>query len=105
MNVARKILPFFVLSVMALAPLACFAGQESAASGQEPAAGGSQAAMITYRKIFKSSYPEYVQIKVNESGAGTFDIRQLDESPNPQPLSLGPEVAQKIFQLAAELHD
>ena len=40
---------------------------------------------ITYRKVFKSSYPEFVEIKLNQSGHGTFDIRQLDEEPNPQP--------------------
>jgi hypothetical protein len=98
MKVSRKI---SLLSIVALAPLACFA-QDAAQPAQ---AGGSQAATITYLKIFKSSYPEYVQIKVNESGAGTFDIRQLDESPNPQPLNLGPELTQKVFQLASDLHD
>ncbi|HEV2206878.1 MAG TPA: hypothetical protein VGR36_10075 [Candidatus Acidoferrales bacterium] len=99
MNLRRKI--SFIL-VFALAPLACFASQDPPLSG---AGSGSQAATITFLKIFKSSYPEYVQIKVSESGAGTFDIRQLDDSPNPQPLNIGPEVAQKIFQLASELHD
>jgi hypothetical protein len=98
MNVGRKI--SFIL-IFALAALACFA-QDAAQAAQ---GGGPQAATITFLKIFKSSYPEYVQIKVNESGAGTFDIRQLDESPNPQPLNLGPELTQKVFQLASDLHD
>jgi hypothetical protein len=98
MNVGRKI--SFIL-IFALAPLACFA-QDAAQPAQ---GGGPQTATITFLKIFKSSYPEYVQIKVNESGAGTFDIRQLDESPNPQPLNLGPELTQKVFQLASDLHD
>lgn len=62
-------------------------------------------ATITYVKIFKSSYPEYVEIKVNESGGATYDIRQLDEQPNPQPFQLGQPVAQKIFELSAKLHD
>lgn len=94
---------------LALPPAACFASQEAAASGAsvqgDDAPAGSQTATITFTKIFKSSYPEYVQVKVNEAGAGTFDIRQLDESANPQQLNVGPELAQKLFRLAGELHD
>jgi hypothetical protein len=72
---------------------------------QESARASAEAATITFRKVFKSSYPEFVEIKVTESGTGTFDIRQLDESSNPQPLTLGQRLAQRIFQLAAALHD
>jgi len=62
-------------------------------------------ATITYLKIFKSSYPEYVEIKVTESGASTFDIRQLDEQPNPQSFNIGLPAAQKIFDLSAKLRN
>lgn len=62
-------------------------------------------ATITFRKVFKSSYPEFVEIKVNESGAGTYDIRQLSDDPSPQPMEVDSSVAQKIFTLAAKLHD
>jgi hypothetical protein len=62
-------------------------------------------AEITYRKIFKTSYPEFVEIKINESGSGTYDIRQLDEEANPQPFAIGTPLAQRIFSLAAKLHD
>jgi len=60
---------------------------------------------VTFRKIFKSSYPEFVEIKVNQSGAGTTDIRQLSDDPSPQPLQIDPALAQKIFDLAAKLHN
>jgi hypothetical protein len=70
--------------------------------GLPPAATG---ATITFRKVFKSSYPEFVEIKINESGAGTYDIRQLSDDPSPQPMDVDPSVAQKIFALAAKLHD
>jgi hypothetical protein len=69
---------------------------------QAPSAAG---ATITYRKVFKSSYPEYVEIKVHENGACTADVRQLSDDPSPQPFQLGPAVVQKIFDLARELHD
>jgi hypothetical protein len=62
-------------------------------------------AEITYRKIFKTSYPEFVEIKINESGSGTYDIRQLDEEANPQPFEIGTPLAQRIFSLAAKLHN
>jgi hypothetical protein len=62
-------------------------------------------ATITFRKIFKSSYPEFVEIKVKDSGSGTYDIRQLDEEANPQPLTVTAQLTQRIFQLAAALHD
>jgi hypothetical protein len=69
-------------------------------SGSPPAS-----ATITYRKIFKTSFPEFVEIKLNQQGVGTSDLRQLDEDPNPQPFEIGGPLAQKIFALAAKLHN
>ena len=68
-----------------------------------PASG--DAPTITYRKVFKSSYPEFVEIKLNESGRGTFDMRQLDEEANPQPFEVNASLAARIFALAAKLHN
>jgi hypothetical protein len=64
-----------------------------------------EGATITFRKIFKSSYPEFVEIKLDESGSGTYDIRQLSDDPSPQPMKVGASLAQKIFDLAAKLHN
>jgi hypothetical protein len=88
------------------APLAAYqapglALSMAVSSGNVPASG----AEITYRKIFKSSYPEFVEIKINEAGSGTYDIRQLDEDPNPQPFEMSASLAQRIFSLAARLHN
>ena len=55
--------------------------------------------------MFKSSYPEFVEIKINQNGAGTFDIRQLDDDASPQPFEIGAPLVQKIFDLAEKLHD
>lgn len=85
-----------VLGAFLLLPVA------AVAHALPPTASG---ATITFRKIFKSSYPEFVEIKINESGAGTYDIRQLSDDPSPQPMEVDPAVAQKIFALAAKLHD
>lgn len=62
-------------------------------------------ATITFRKVFKSSYPEFVEIKVDESGKGTCDIRQLSDDASPQPFQIGGAIAQKIFDLAGKLHN
>jgi hypothetical protein len=62
-------------------------------------------AEITYRKIFKTSYPEFVEIKVNQTGSGSYDIRQLDEDANPQPFEIGAPLAERIFSLATKLHN
>lgn len=65
----------------------------------------SSAPTIVFRKIFKSSYPEFVEIKVPESGACTADIRQLSDDPSPQPFRLDSSVVHRIFNLAGDLHD
>ncbi len=61
-------------------------------------------ASVTYRKIFKSSYPEFVEIKIFENGSGSYDIRQLDEAASAQPFEVSQALAQRIFALAAQLH-
>jgi hypothetical protein len=64
-----------------------------------------QGATITFRRIFKSSVPEFIEIKVEKDGAGSYDIRQLSEDADPQPLQIGAAVREKIFDLAAQLHN
>jgi hypothetical protein len=71
-----------------------------------PASGlAAGTATITYRKVFKSSYPEFTEIKLDQQGAGTYDLRQLDEPAGPKPFEVGPQLATRIFALAAQLHD
>ena len=65
----------------------------------------NSAAQITFRKVFKTSYPEFVEIKINQAGTGTYDIRQLDEDPNPQPFEVSAPLAQRVFALAAKLNN
>jgi hypothetical protein len=77
-----------------------------AAGASRPSRAGAASAnaTVTYRKIFKSSYPEFVEIKVTESGAGTSDIRQLSDESNPRPIQIGPSIVKQIFDLAGQLH-
>ena len=69
------------------------------------AAGASDSPTITFRKIFKSSYPESVEIKVNRTGSGTYDIRQLDEDSSPAHFEISGSLTQRIFELAAKLRN
>jgi len=82
-----------MLLVALLAVPIAFAG----AAGDSPS--------ITYRKVFKSSYPEFIEIKVSQNGAATYDIRQMDEDADPVPFELNAPLVQRIFDLAAKLHD
>jgi hypothetical protein len=65
-------------------------------------AAGSDA-VIVYRKVFRGSTPEFVEVRVGESGKCSYDIRQLAEDPDPQPFTVSDGLRQKIFSLAAQL--
>ncbi len=65
----------------------------------------SDTATLTYRRVFQGSVPEFIEIKVSQNGAATYDIRQLDEPPSPQPLEVGSPLRAKLFELAAQLND
>lgn len=90
------------LPVLLLVSLATAFAQGPA---QAPPPASAHGAMLVFRKIFKSSYPEFAEIKVSEDGSGTWDIRQLDETPRPEPLQIAAPLAHKMFKLVAELHD
>ncbi len=60
---------------------------------------------ITYRKVFKSSYPEFVELKINQGGTATYDIRQLDDESEPVGFEINAALVQRIFDLAAKLRN
>jgi hypothetical protein len=60
-------------------------------------------ATVTYRRVFKGSTPEFIEIKTSEQGKSTFDIRQLNEDADPEPFEVAPSTRKKIFDLAGEL--
>jgi hypothetical protein len=60
---------------------------------------------FTYRRVFKSSVPEFIEIRIQEnSSAATYEIRQLDEDPGATPFEIGPALRSRVFQLVSELH-
>jgi hypothetical protein len=103
---ARTTLFLFVLAVSAAATSAAMpAGLLRSTAPYRALSDSGASAEITFRKIFKTSYPEFVEIKINQAGAGTYDIRQLDEDANPQPFEVSAPLAQRIFALAAKLNN
>jgi len=67
--------------------------------------GAADGATITYRRVFKGSNPEFIEIKVSEDGTASFDIRQLAEEADSQALDVGPAIRGRIFQLADRLNN
>lgn len=73
-------------------------------SSSSPAA--STYAKLTYRRVFKSSTPEFIEIVVrDDTDASTFEIRQLDDEPGASPFQVGASLRAKMFELAAQLKD
>ena len=73
-------------------------------AGAGASAPGSAGAKLTYRRVFKSSSPEFIEIVVREdSDAASFEIRQLDEEPGATPFEVGAALRAKLFALAGEL--
>jgi hypothetical protein len=80
----------------------CIAG---AATSHASGAATAAEATVSYRKIFPGSVPEYVEIRIGQNQSATFDIRQIADPPDPQPLEVRAQLRARIFELAAELHN
>jgi hypothetical protein len=62
-------------------------------------------AKLTFRRVFKSSTPEFIEIIIREdSDQAAYDIRQLDEDPEKLQFEVGAALRAKMFELAGELN-
>jgi hypothetical protein len=69
-----------------------------------PVVAAPAGSVFTYRRVFKSSMPEFIEIKIPESsGNASYEIRQLDEDAGSTPFEVGVGLRAKIFELAGEL--
>ena len=65
----------------------------------------TSAARITFRRVFKSSTPELIEITVSEdSDTATYEIRQLDDDPGSAPFAVSAALRGKMFALAGQLN-
>jgi hypothetical protein len=62
-------------------------------------------AAITFRRVFKSSTPELIEIVVHEdSDHASYEIRQLDDDPGAIPFAVSALLREKMFALAGQLN-
>jgi hypothetical protein len=86
---------------------ACFVGSRPvvAAVPGAPAPAASTGAKLSFRRVFKSSSPEFIEITVRADADGaTYEIRQLDEDPGASPFEVSAALRSKMFDLAGELN-
>jgi len=69
------------------------------------AAAGSTAAKLSFRRIFKESTPEFIEIIVaQDSDKATYEIRQIDEDPEKSPFEVGASLRAKMFDLTGQMN-
>jgi hypothetical protein len=69
-----------------------------------PSVPAPSSAKLTFRRVFKGSSPEFIEITVREdSDTSAYEIRQLDEDPGSLPFQVSPTWRTKMFDLAAQL--
>ena len=89
----------FLLLFIALASPGLARGQSQAAATQP------DVPAITYRRVFKGSSPEFVEIVVRQDGAAKADVRQLSDPASPQDFTVAAAISGQIFDLARQLHN
>jgi len=62
-------------------------------------------AKLTFRRVFKSSTPEFIEISVREdSDDASYEIRQLDDDPGAAKFQVSAALRAKMFALAQQLN-
>jgi hypothetical protein len=70
-----------------------------------PVSAAPSGGVFTYRRVFKSSVPEFIEIKIPQnSNAGSYEIRQLDDEAGAAPFEVSEALRSKIMQLVGQLH-
>jgi len=107
--------PFLQTVLLAPAALFCLAfcsSMAAAAPASRPGASAESAstpaaiaAKLTFRRVFKSSTPEFIEISVREDADdATYEIRQLDDDPEKLAFEVGSSLRAKMFELAGQLN-
>jgi hypothetical protein len=78
---------------------------DGAAAATSAAVAPAESAKLTFRRVFKSSSPEFIEIVVPQDGhPATYDIRQLDEDPSASPFEISVGLKAHMFELASQLN-
>jgi hypothetical protein len=85
------------------APAHTLAVRAAPRAASPPAA--STAAKLTFRRVFKESTPEFIEIIVaQDADKATYEIRQLDEDPEKMPFEIGTSLRARMFDLAEQMN-
>lgn len=80
--------------------------RQSPASASNASKPSSQAAKVTFRRVFQGSSPEFIEVCIwDDSRNATYEIRQMDEDPGSAPFEVGDALRSKIFGLTSQLHN
>jgi hypothetical protein len=66
---------------------------------------GRGTAKLTFTKVLEGSTPEFMEIAVDSTGAGTYEGRKRSDPPSARPLQLSPGTTQRLFALAHEMNN
>jgi hypothetical protein len=81
--------------------LMAVAAMAASAALAAPAPAGAK---LTFRRVFKGSSPEFIEITVREdSDVAAYEIRQLDEDAGSSPFQVSTAWRTKMFDLAGQL--
>jgi hypothetical protein len=81
---------------------ACAGPAANRAMLSAPASAGAK---MTFRRVFKSSTPEFIEISVREdSDDASYEIRQLDDDPGAAKFLVSSALRGKMFALAQQLN-
>jgi hypothetical protein len=95
----------WLMEPRAAASLVVGASADGTAAAASAAVAPVESAKLTFRRVFKSSSPEFIEIVVPEDGhPATYDIRQLDEDPGASPFEISSALRARMFDLAAQLN-
>jgi hypothetical protein len=72
---------------------------------QEVGRAAAPGPVFTYRRVFKSSTPEFIEIKIRQnSDTASYEIRQLDEDGGASAFEVSGPLRGKIFELVEHLN-
>src|SRR5216683_3001156 len=88
-------------SLLRFSLLIAVASMLASAALSIPAPSGAK---LTFRRVFKGSTPEFIEITVrDDSDTAAYEIRQLEEDPGSSPFQVSSGLRAKMFDLAAQL--
>src|SRR5215475_6175851 len=77
----------------------------SPALSMAKAPAASTAAKLIFRRVFKESTPEFIEITVaQDTDKATYEIRQIDEDPEKSPFEVSAALRAKMFDLAGQMN-